>query len=81
MFKISDKVKHPKSPNIYEVVGIPGGNLYDVVDNHGRLFRGCVLEGYRVVHVPTTAELVLKKVAIIEGRWKTHYEKQAMSKL
>jgi hypothetical protein len=81
MFKIGDKVKHPEYPNIYEVVGIPGGNLYDVVNNRGSLFRGCILKGYEVVVVLTTAELVLKKVAIIEGRWKTHYEKQAMSKL
>lgn len=81
MFKIGDKVKHPNLPNIYEVVGITDGNLYDVVDNRGRLFRGCILEGYKVVRAPTTAELVLKKVAIIEGRWKAHYEKQVMSKL
>lgn len=81
MFKIGDKVKHPDYPNIYEVVAIPGENRYDVVSNNGSLFRGCVLEGYKVVRVPTTAELVLKKVAIIEGRWKAHYEKQVMSKL
>jgi len=78
MFKIGDKVKHPNLPNIYEVVAIPGENRYDVVSDSGSLFRGCILEGYEVL---TTAELVLKKVAIIEERWKTHYEKQAMSKL
>ena len=38
-------------------------------------------DGYKVIYVPTTAELVLEKIAIIEGRWKAHYEKQAMSKL
>lgn len=81
MFKIGDKVKHPNLPNIYEVVGIPGGDLYDLVDNRGMVFRGCILDGYEVVHIPTTAELVLKKVAIIEGRWKAHYEKQVVSKL
>ena len=81
MFKIGDKVKHPNLPNIYEVVAIPGENRYDVVSDSGSLFRGCILEGYEVVVVLTTAELVLKKVAIIEERWKTHYEKQAMSKL
>ena len=81
MFKIGDKVKHPNLPNIYEVVAIPGENRYDVADEHGRVFRGCVLDGYKVIYVPTTAELVLEKIAIIEGRWKTHYEKQAMSKL
>ncbi len=81
MFKIGDKVKHPEYPNIYKVVGISSEHLYDVVDNRGKVFKGCFLEGYDVVRVPTTAELVLKKVAIIEGRWKTHYEKQAMSKL
>jgi hypothetical protein len=81
MFKIGDKVKHPVGPNIYEVVAIHMENRYDVVSDSGSLFRGCILEGYKVVRVPTTAELVLKKVAIIEGRWKTHYEKQAMSKL
>lgn len=81
MFKIGDKVKHPNFPNIYEVVAILGENRYDVVSDSGSLFRGCILEGYEVIYVPTTAELVLKKVAIIEGRWKTYYEKQAMSKL
>lgn len=81
MFKIGDKVKHPNLPNIYEVVAIPGENRYDVVSDSGSLFRGCILEGYEVVVVLTTAELVLKKVAIIEGRWKAHYEKQVMSKL
>lgn len=81
MFKIGDKVKHPKSPNIYEVVGISSEHLYDVVSDSGSFFRGCILEEYEVVVVLTTAELVLKKVAIIEGRWKAHYEKQAMSKL
>jgi len=81
MFKIGDKVKHPNLPNIYEVVAIPGENRYDVVSDSGSLFRGCILEGYEVVVILTTAELVLKKVAIIEGRWKTHYEKQVMSKL
>ncbi len=81
MFKIGDKVKHPNLPNIYEVVAIPGENLYDVVSDSGSLFRGCILDRYEVVVVLTTAELVLKKVAIIEGRWKTHYEKQAISKL
>jgi len=81
MFKIGDKIKHPTYPNIYEVVGIPGGDLYDVVDNRGMVFRGCILDEYKVVCVPTTAELVLEKIAIIEGRWKTHYEKQVMSKL
>ena len=79
MFKIGDKVKHPNLPNIYEVIAIPGENRYDVVSDSGSLFRGCILEGYEVVL--TTAELVLKKVAIIEERWKAHYEKQAMSKL
>ena len=81
MFKIGDEVKHPDYPNIYKVVGISSEHLYDVVNNRGSLFRGCILEGYEVILVPTTAELVLKKVAIIEERWKTHYEKQAMSKL
>jgi hypothetical protein len=81
MFKIGDKVRHPAHLNIYEVVAIPGENRYDVADEHGRVFRWCVLDGYKVMYVPTTAELVLKKVAIIEGRWKTHYEKQVMSKL
>ena len=81
MFKIGDKVKHPLYPNIYEVVAIPGENRYDVVSDSGSLFRGCILEGYEVVVVLTTAELVLEKIAIIEGRWKAHYEKQAMSKL
>ena len=81
MFKIGYKVKHHNYPNIYEVVAIHMENRYDVVDEHGRVFRGCVLDGYEVRYVPTTAELVLKKVAIIEGRWKTHYEKQVMSKL
>ena len=81
MFKIGDKVKHPDHPKIYEVVATRMENRYDVTDEHGRVFRGCVLDGYEVMYVPTTAELVLKKVAIIEGRWKTHYEKQAMSKL
>lgn len=81
MFKIGDKVRHPARLKIYEVVATHMKNRYDVADEHGRVFRGCILEGYKVVRVPTTAELVLKKVAIIEGRWKTHYEKQAMSKL
>lgn len=81
MFKIGDKVKHPNLPNIYEVVAIPGENRYDVVSDSGGLFRECILEGYEVVVILTTAELVLKKVAIIEERWKTHYEKQVMSKL
>ena len=81
MFKIGDKVKHPRYPNIYEVVGITSEHNYDVIDLRNRLFKGCILEGYEVIHVLTTAELVLKKIAIIEGRWKTHYEKQAMSKL
>lgn len=81
MFKIGDKVKHPRYPNIYEVVGITSDHNYDVIDRRNRLFKGCILEGYEVIHLPTTAELVLKKVAIIEGRWKAHYEKQAMSKL
>jgi hypothetical protein len=81
MFKIGDKVKHPDYPKIYEVVAIPEENRYDVVSNSGSFFRGCILEGYKVVRVPTTAELVLEKIAIIEGRWKAHYEKQVMSKL
>jgi hypothetical protein len=81
MFKIGDKVRHPAYLRIYEVVATHMENRYDVADEHGSVFRGCVLEGYEVVYVPTTAELVLKKVAIIEGRWKTHYEKQVMSKL
>lgn len=81
MFKIGDKVKHPEYPKIYEVVATRMENRYDVADEHGRVFRGCVLDGYEVMYVPTTAELVLEKIAIIEGRWKAHYEKQAMSKL
>lgn len=81
MFKIGDKVKYPGYRHIYEIVAIPGENRYDVVSDSGSLFRGCVLDGYEVMYVPTTAELVLKKVAIIEERWKAHYEKQAMSKL
>lgn len=81
MFKIGDKVKHPLYPNIYEVVGITSDHNYDVIDCRNRLFKGCILEGYEVIRALTTAELVLKKVAIIEGRWKAHYEKQAMSKL
>lgn len=81
MFKIGDKVKHPRYQHIYEVVGITSNHKYDVIDCRNRLFKGCILEGYEVIRALTTAELVLKKVAIIEGRWKTYYEKQVMSKL